>query len=103
MARNQEAITCPAGAWTQLTNGDISEITFQVISGSVKVRFTAGATPPSNLSDGGYVYHARAADSQDESGELRILVSDLAAGAGLNRLYATPINGRPAVVVVDHA
>lgn len=103
MARNQAAVTCPPGVWTQLTNDDVTEITFQIVTGSVKVRFTAGATPPSTLSDAGYVYHARPGDAQEESGELRVGVFDLASDATLNRLYATPINGRKAIVIVDHA
>jgi hypothetical protein len=102
MARDQVAVTCEPGVWTELTNGDVSEITFQVVAGSVKVRFTSGSAP-SALTAAGYVYHARPGDAQEESGELRIPVTDLAAGAGLDRLFATPINGRKAVVIVDHA
>jgi hypothetical protein len=102
MARDQAQVTCPPGVWTELTNDDVTEITFQVISGSVKVRCTTGSAP-SALSDAGYVYHARAADSQEESGELRVAITDLTATAGADRVFATPINGRPAKVVVDHA
>jgi hypothetical protein len=36
MARNQEAVTCLPGAWTELTNDNVTEITFQVVTGSVK-------------------------------------------------------------------
>jgi hypothetical protein len=103
MARNQVLVVCPPGQWTQLTGSDTSDITFQVQSGSIKVRATVGATPPSNLSDAGYVYHAHPAGQQQESGELRILLSDLAEAAGTSRVYATPINGRLAKVIVDHA
>jgi len=102
MARDQALVTCPPGAWTELTNGDITAITFQVQSGSVKIRFTTG-TAPTALSDPGFVYHARPADPQGEAGELRVLVADLAGGAGLDRAWAAPINGRPAKVFVDHA
>jgi hypothetical protein len=49
------------------------------------------------------VYHARPTDPQQESGELNIPVADLAAGSGMDRVFATPINGRTARVVVDHA
>jgi len=102
MARNQEAVTCPPGVWTELTNSDTTQITFQVISGSVKVRATTGSAP-SALSDAGYVYHAHPADRQTEDGELRIAISDLTVTAGADRLFATPLNGRTATVVVDHA
>lgn len=102
MARNQEAVTCPSGVWTELTNSDATQITFQVISGSVKVRATTGSAP-SSLNDAGYVYHAYPTGPQTENGELRINISDLAAAAGSDRVFATPINGRTATVLVDHA
>jgi hypothetical protein len=102
MARDQELVICPPGIWTEITDGAATEITFQVVSGSVKIRCTDGAAP-SDLSDPGYVYHGRPADPQQESGELRIEISQLAADVGANRVYATPINGRNGKVVVDHA
>jgi hypothetical protein len=102
MARNQEAVTCPPDVWTELTNSDVTEITFQVVTGSVKIRCTTGAVPAA-LSDPGYVYHARPADAQQESGELRIEIFQLAATVGADRVFATPINGRKARVIVDHA
>ena len=102
MARNQEAVSCPPGVWTELTNSDTTQITFLVQSGSVRVRATTGAAP-SSLSDGGYVYHAHPSDRQTEEGELRINISDLTATAGADRVFATPISGRTATVVVDHA
>lgn len=101
MARDQVAVACPAGVWTELTNADVTNITFQVVSGSVKVRFTTGATPAA-LSDAGYEYHANATEYQRD-GELNATVADFAAGAGMDRAFATPLNGRRAVVVVDHA
>jgi hypothetical protein len=102
MARDQALVVCQPGVWTELTNSDTLEITFQVITGSVKVRCTTGSAPAA-LSDPGYVYHARPADPQQESGELRISLFDLSAAAGVDRVFATPINGRVAKVVVDHA
>lgn len=102
MARDQTLVSCPAGEWTELTNGDVTQLTFQVVSGSVKVRCTTGSAP-SALSDAGYVYHAHPADRQSAEGELNVLVSDLTATSGADRVFATPINGRPAKVVVDHA
>ena len=102
MARDQAAVTCEPGVWTELTNSDVAQITFQVVTGSVKVRCTTGAAP-SALSDPGYVYHAHPGDQQSESGELRVSISDLAAAAGADRVFATPLNGRKAVVIVDHA
>lgn len=102
MARNQALVTCPAGEWTELTNADVTQISFQVVSGSVKVRATTGSAP-SALSDAGYVYHAHPADRQSAEGELALLLADMTATAGADRVFATPINGRAAKVVVDHA
>jgi hypothetical protein len=102
MSQDQALVTCPHGVWTELTNSDATTVTFQVQSGSIKVRATTGAAP-SSLADGGYVYHARPADPQTEEGELRIAMSDLASVTGAVRLFATPISGRAATVIVDHA
>lgn len=102
MARNQELVRCEPGVWTELTNADVTEITFQVVGGSVKIRCTTGSAP-SALTDAGYVYHARPVDSQSEAGELRVELSQLAAASGADRVFATPINGRTAKVIVDHA
>ena len=102
MARDQERVDCLPGVWTELTNSDVTEITFQVVTGSVKIRCTTGSAP-SALSDSGYVYHAHPSSPQLESGELRVLITALATAAGADRVFATPINGRAAGVVVDHA
>jgi len=102
MARDQASVVCLPDVWTELTDGDVTEITFQVTSGSVKVRCTTGSAPAA-LSDPGYEYHARSDNEQGVQGELRIAISDLAATAGADRVFATPINGRRAIVVVDHA
>ena len=102
MARDQALITCPAGEWTELTNADVTQITFQVVSGAVKIRATTGSAP-SALSDPGYHYFAHPADRQNAEGEIAVQMAELTATAGADRLFATPINGRPAKVVVDHA
>jgi hypothetical protein len=103
MARDQVAVTCPPGVWTQLTNSDATAISFQVLTGSVQVRATVGATAP-GAQAAGYVYHASVtADSQTLAGLIGTTVATLAKVSGANRLYARPINGRPAVVIVDHA
>lgn len=102
MARDQAAVVCPPGVWTELTNSDVTAITFQVTTGAVKVRCTTG-TAPSALSDTGIEYHARPAYPQGTQGELRVNITSLTATAGADRVFATPINGRKAVVIVDHA
>lgn len=101
MARDQAQVICPPGEWTELTNGDITAITFQVTSGAVKIRFTTGSAPAA-VTDPGYEYHA-GPGYFPKSGELRVDVTSLAIGAGMDRCFAQPINGRQAVVIVDHA
>ena len=101
MAQDQAVVNCAADAWTQLTNADATTITFQVVSGSVKVRATTDGTAPSDGA-AGFEYHADPANYARD-GELRILISDLASATGMVRLWAWPLTGRPAKVVVDHA
>jgi hypothetical protein len=101
MARNQETVTCLPGVWTELTNSDATTITFQVRTGAIKVRCTTGSAP-SALSDGGYEYHATP-DGENNYGEIRIAIADLSSAAGADRVFATPLNGRRALVTVDHA
>lgn len=101
MARDQELVVCPPGQWTQLTNDDVTTLTFQVVTGSVRVRATVGATPPAADAQG-YVYHSRPADPQKEDSELALNIEDFSTAAGANRVYAKPINGRTAKVIVDH-
>ena len=99
MARDQELVRCPPGVWTELTNSDATTVTFLVVSGAIKVRATTGASPAST--DPGYTYAAKSYDEQ-ATGELRIPIADMSSAAGADRLWARPINGRSAAVVVDH-
>jgi hypothetical protein len=100
MPRIQELVVCPKDVWTELTNSNTSAVTFQVISGSIEVRGTAGAVPPAANSHG-YRYHAHVTSDQEGQNQVKLVLTDFAVGA--NRLYARPINGRVAKVVVDHA
>jgi hypothetical protein len=101
MPRDQERINCPPGVWTELTNSDATAITFQVTSGAVKIRCTTGSAP-SALTDAGFEYRADPEDS-DKQGEVNMAIVDLSTAAGADRVFATPINGRRAKVVVSHA
>jgi hypothetical protein len=91
MAQNQVTVTCPAGAWTQLTNSDSTEITFQVQTGSVFIRFTTDTTTPTE---------ARGLQYNEGEGELQKAMSDLTSLSGADRVWAKPL-GRRAIVVVD--
>lgn len=99
MAQDQQTITCPDGAWTQLTNADASAITFAVLSGSVFLRFTTDTTTPTEAH--GIPYHKG-------EGELQKSISELTYLASADRVWAKPISisggsSDQAAVYVDHA
>jgi hypothetical protein len=91
MAQNQTTVTCPAGVWTQLTNSDVTEITFQVQTGSVYIRFTTDTTTP---------VETRGMQYNEGEGELQKAMTDLTSLASADRVWARPL-GRRAIVVVD--
>jgi hypothetical protein len=98
MARNQEVITCPADEWTQLTNDDVSEITFQVLRGPVYIVYTVGANTPTQTEGALYV---------EGLGEAQRELTTLTSLSGANRVYARPADmssraGPSARVYVDH-
>lgn len=92
MPQNQATVLCPPNQWTQLTNSDITEITFQVQSSAIYVRFTADTTTPTETI--GLLY-------SEGEGELQKSMADLTSLVGADRVWARPANGRRAVVVVD--
>jgi hypothetical protein len=92
MAQNQVPVTCPAGVWTQLTNSDVTEATFQVQTSDVYIRFTTDTTTPTE---------ARGLLYPQGEGELQKLMTDLTSLAGADRIWAKPVGGRRAIVVVD--
>ena len=86
-----------ASSWTQLTDADVSAITFQNISGyAVFVRVTAGATAPAE-NELGILY-------QPNQGERNVSLSALAPGvSGGNRVWAKFQSIASASVWVSHA
>ena len=95
MAQDQQAITCAVGAWTQLTNADATNVTFQVISGSVYIRYTTDATTPTATLEG-QRYDAG-------EGKQNTALTDLVALGGAARVWARPIGSDAARVFIDHA
>lgn len=98
MAQNQQTVTVGT-AWTQLTNADVTNITFAVISGDVFIRFTTDATQPTE--DHGIPYY-------EGSGEANRALSDLTSLSGADRVWAKvnpygPNREPRAAVYVDHA
>jgi hypothetical protein len=93
MAQNTTKII-PAKTWTQLTDADVTTITFQNTSGFyVLVAGTAGATAPTD--DAGAIRY------NPGQGELNTALSDLFPGISATRVYVyAPIGGE---VMVSHS
>lgn len=93
MAQNTD-IVLAIGAWTQLTNADVTAITFQNKSGGfILVKGTIGATAPTD-DDGAVRYNPG-------QGERNVSLSDLFPGISATRVYAYTDAG--AEVMVSHA
>ncbi|MCW1932598.1 hypothetical protein [Pararhodobacter zhoushanensis] len=94
MARNgQVPIT---DVWTQLTNDDVTSITFQNVSGyGIYVQVTVGETPPATGAQG-ILYNPY-------SGERNADLADLAPGIAGTRIYARTGAGQSGIVWVSHA
>ena len=88
-------VEIPATTWTQITDANVTSITFQNISGNfVRVKGTVGATAPTHL--------AGALRYNPGQGERNVLLADLFPGiSGVNRLYVFADSG--AQVVVSNA
>ena len=88
-------VEIPATTWTQITDANVTSITFQNISGNfVRVKGTVGATAPTHL--------AGALRYNPGQGERNVLLTDLFPGiSGVNRLYVFADSG--AQVVVSNA
>jgi hypothetical protein len=94
MAQNT-TISVPAATWTQLTDADITSITFQNVgSNHVVIKATTDGTAPTNLS-GGFRYNPG-------QGERNVALSDLFPGiASRDRLWCYSTDGSS--MVVSHA
>lgn len=87
--------TIAAATWTQLTDADVSRITFQNVgSNHVLIKATIGASAPTNAT-GAVRYNPG-------QGEKNVLLADLFPGlTGANRVYAYSPDATQ--VVVSHA
>ena len=92
MAQNTN-ISVPKEAWTQLTDADVSSVTFQNKSGNfVLIKGATSASTPTDA-DGAIRYNPG-------QGELNTLMSDLFPGITAVRLYAYAPEG--ASLMVSH-
>ena len=94
MAQNT-TITVPAATWTQLTDADITSITFQNVgSNHIVIKATTDATAPTTTT-GGFRYNPG-------QGERNVALSDLFPGiAARDRLWCYSTDATS--VVVSHA
>jgi len=93
MAQNTTLIV-PSRTWTQLTDADVTSITFQNTSGYyILIKGVAGASAPTD-DDGAVRYNPG-------QGERNVLLSDLFPGISATRVYAYAPTG--AEVMVSHA
>lgn len=93
MAQNT-TVSIPEKTWTQLTDADVTAITFQNKSGyHILVKGTTSASAPTDL-DGAIRYNPG-------QGELNTALSDMFPGISAVRLYAYAPEG--ASVMVSHA
>lgn len=87
--------TLTADTWTQLTDADVTALTFMVRQGTqVYIAGTVGAVAPSDLNS--------AIPYAGGQGERNASLSDLFPGIAATRVYAYPID-EPAQVFVSHA
>lgn len=94
MAQNQQTIVLTDDAWTQLTNADATNITFQVLVGEAFLRYTTDATTPTEANGVRY---------QEGQGEMNISLASLTSLTGADRVWAKPATPKRTVMYVDHA
>jgi hypothetical protein len=99
MARNQVSVNVPTGAWTQLTGGDATKITWQIVSDEEKVngvyiRVTDNGTAPTEAEGLRF--------STWDDPEINRTIVDYRAGvAGSKRVWAKAVKEALTVVVSD--
>ena len=93
MARDREDVNCAAGAWTELTNANATNITFIVKDGDdVRIQGMSSSTEPTTTTEG--------IPYQNGQGEANIALSKL-WGSSAVRVFVYSEDGN--VIYVDHA
>lgn len=97
MARNQETLQIKQeDGWTNLSNGAVSSLTFQVLKGEVYIRFTEQNQRPA-ADDLGQLWSM-------PQGVIKELIANLVYdGAASRYVWVRHANSKPATVYVDHA
>lgn len=94
MARDQVSISCPVNTWTELTNANVTVITFQCLAHKVYIQYVNGGATPT--SETGQICNTT-------EGPLQKSLTELVTLSGANRVWAKAVGGTPALVYVDHA
>lgn len=95
MARDQVAIECPAGEWTELTNANVATITFQCLRAAGYVRYTVGSVDPGTGEEFGQL-------ANTGEGPLQKNLTELTYLATANRVWVRPAGSAKCVFLVDH-
>lgn len=94
MARNQEVVEVPFREWRELTNSDVTELTFQVLEGHVEIRRATDVQPDGTARGFHYGQHL---------GERAVTPDELSAAGTGARIWAFGTSHTPSKVIVDHA
>jgi len=94
MARFQEIVKCEKGRWTELSDADVTEISFEALNVPIYVRVTDSPTEPTERV--GFSYPAF-------TGESCIGLDQISKLPGAIRLWAQPVDADFANVIVDQA
>lgn len=95
MARDQETVKCEVNVWTQLTNADVTSLTFQTLRGTAFIRATVGEATPTETE--GIRYGKGSGESLARS------IAEYITLVGANRLWAKPVGSVRCSVYVDHS
>ena len=94
MAARNTTLTIPGSAWTEITDSDVTNITFQLGSQQMWISATSGATPTDR--DGALLYGPR-------QGEVNVALADLFPGVtGAVRVFAYSTY-QTSEIMVSHA
>ncbi|CUH99860.1 hypothetical protein [Leisingera aquaemixtae] len=93
MAHEQTPITVEKDTWVQLTNGDVTEISFQVLDGEIELR--RGGTAAPGLEARGWIYPGG-------TGREKLALADISVAQG-SRVWAKGRRAANSTVLVDHA
>ncbi|MCG7520838.1 hypothetical protein [Ruegeria sp. Ofav3-42] len=93
MAREQDLVEVEFGELKELTNADVSQLTFMVLSGKIEILRATSVQP---IAEGrGWAY-------EEGFGERNISLDDISSAAG-NRVWAYGKGHPTSKVMVDHA